>query len=306
MQAQVKRHIRSGQTYSHLIPNCTHRDTVIVGSGKARLEDTLKLMQTLIKETQSDTTLLAKKLKGHSLAATCKNIWQFVYSHIQYKMDKTGVEQVRRPSRTWADRKTGVDCDCYTVFISSLLSNLGIAHKMRITKYGGKPHFQHIYPIVPNGHKHITIDCVTDQFNYEVPYSEKRDIGLSHNIRNQAIGHLSGVDSNAVSLDALQQPRLPLWSMPYTNRDQPQYCLPLIQTPSPKTETRLATMMSPMRFEETSPYQRVQNNDGLKLWDLFMLSAIPLIAGIGVWKLVGDPTQKSKQKKTGKTKKASK
>lgn len=293
MQAEAKRHIRSGQTYSHLIPKCTHRDTIVVGSGKAGLEDTLKLMQTMIAETKADTTLLAKQLKGATLAMTCKNIWQFVYGHIQYKMDKTGIEQVRRPSRTWADRKTGVDCDCYTVFISSLLSNLGIAHKMRITKYGGKPHFQHVYPIIPIGNKHITIDCVTDQFDYEVPYSEKRDVALNNKLMIHTVGDLSGVDTNAISLDALQQPQLPLWSVQQSQQNHSHYCLPVVTTTAIPV-TRSGAMVSPLRFEDQSFSTPLENKDGLKLWDVLMLCSISLVAGIGVLKLIDNPKSKPK------------
>lgn len=301
MQAQVKRHIRSGQLYSPLIPHCNHKDTVIVGSGKARLEDTLKLMQSLVVETQADTALLAKKLKGGTLTTTCKNIWQFVYGHIQYKMDKTGIEQVRRPSRTWADRKTGVDCDCYTVFISSLLSNLGIAHHMRLTKYGGKGNFQHVYPIVPIGDKHITIDCVTDRFNYEVPFSEKRDVALHTRLRRRSTEGLSGVDTNAI-LDALQQPKQPLWSVKHKHDYQRPCYLPVVTVPTPVIAPRLATMVSPLRFEEERYSGPLESDNGFNLWDVLMLSSISIVAGIGVLKLIGNPNRKSKQKKTNRTK----
>lgn len=211
MKATSKRHINTTTRFDHLIPKSVQKDTIVVGTGKAKLEDTLQLMQLVIRETLPDSQKLADKLKGSSLIDTCKNIWEFVYQHIQYKMDKTGIEQVRRPSRTWADRFTGVDCDCYTVFIGSILTNLGISFKMRITKYGGKHHFQHVYPIVPTANGHITMDCVTDLFNYEVPYSEKRDIiPTSKNIMIDGLGTLSGVDMTDISLDALEESSIPL------------------------------------------------------------------------------------------------
>ena len=97
------------------------------------------------------------------------------------KKDAEGYEQIRSPARAWHDRFSGVDCDCYSVFISSILSNLGIAHTLRITKYQ-RDYFQHIYPIVPFQNGYITIDCVTDRFNYEVPFSEKKIILWIYNI----------------------------------------------------------------------------------------------------------------------------
>ncbi|MEM6736729.1 MAG: hypothetical protein AAF620_11735 [Bacteroidota bacterium] len=210
MKALRKRHIRPGYQFDKIIPRSIEKDSVIRPEGKARLHHTINLIKQLVPETKSDTKLLASHLKGSDLESTCKNIWDFVYYHIQYARDKTGVEQVRRPSRAWADRKKGVDCDCYSVFISSILTNLNIPHKLRITKYGGKQHYQHIYPIVPNGGAHITMDCVTDQFDYEVPFSGFRDFDIDDTTPVGEINGLEGicgVDSFDLLIDGLGSPR---------------------------------------------------------------------------------------------------
>jgi hypothetical protein len=218
MQALKKRHIAPGHAFDKLFPKSIKQDKVIRPEGKARLHHTINLIKQVVRDTKGDTALLAKTLKGKTLEDTCENIWNFVYHHIQYARDKAGVEQVRRPSRTWADRKKGVDCDCYTVFISSILSNLNIPHKVRITKYGGKSHFQHIYPIVPSKAGYLTLDCVTDRFNYEVPYSEAKDFDIADRRpvgEINGIREVSGVDSADLLIDGLgiynlKQPRLPL------------------------------------------------------------------------------------------------
>jgi hypothetical protein len=47
---------------------------------------------------------------------------------------------------------------------------------LRVAKYSVKNGFQHIYPVVPIGNgNYITVDCVVDKFNYEVPFIEKID-----------------------------------------------------------------------------------------------------------------------------------
>lgn len=224
MQALQKRHIKPGREYDKLFPKSIKQDTVI--KSKARLHDTINLIRKLVYETKGDTKLLSRLLEGENLKTTCRNIWNFVYNHIRYRRDKAGVEQVRRPSRTWADRKKGVDCDCYTVFISSILANLSVPHRIRITKYGGKKHFQHIYPVVPrdNGTKseldYITIDCVTDYFDYEVPFSDYRDFDMENRspvgeIHGKPFTTVSGVDSADLLIEdlgifSLKQPKLPL------------------------------------------------------------------------------------------------
>lgn len=219
MEAFRRRRIRPGREYDKLLPVSTKQDTVVKGEGKAKLHHTINLIKLLVEETKNDTRVIAPIFKGQDLEETCRKIWTFVYQHIQYKKDEAGIEQVRRPSRTWADRFEGVDCDCYTVFISSILSNLKIPHKVRITKYGGKSHFQHIYPVVPkNGNIHqelkngsndyFTIDCVADLPNFEVPFSEFRDFAMGDNllsgeINGFGLGEVSGVDLADLMSDEL-------------------------------------------------------------------------------------------------------
>jgi hypothetical protein len=219
MEALRHRRIRPGREYDKLFPLSIKQDTVVKGKGKAKLHHTINLIKSLVAETKNDTKVIAPIFKGKDLEETCRNIWNFVYKHIQYKKDEAGIEQVRRPSRTWADRYEGVDCDCYTVFISSILTNLKIPHKVRITKYGGKSHFQHIYPIVPKDGNtsqelnkstsgYFTIDCVADYPNYEVPFSEFRDFTMGDNLLSGEIngirfGEVSGVDSADLLSDNL-------------------------------------------------------------------------------------------------------
>jgi hypothetical protein len=77
----------------------------------------------------------------------------------------------------------GIDCDDYSIFVGSLLKNLGIPFKLRITKYDGKKNFQHIYVIVPavgDSEDEIVIDPVLSKFDYQKPFSfEKSDFDMS-------------------------------------------------------------------------------------------------------------------------------
>ena len=258
MQAQKKRTIKPGEQYDKLFPRSIRQDKVIRSEGKAQLHHTINLIKQIVQETKDDTRLLANYLKGESLPETCRNIWNFVYQHIQYTRDKTGVEQVRRPSRTWADRKKGVDCDCYSVFIASILTNLKIPHRVRITKYGGKPHFQHIYPIVPDGTGYITLDCVTDYFDYEVPYSEARDFDTSDPAPVSEISGLrevSGVDSadlltGGLGVYQLKQPKLPLREVVKNSDTKPNRSDKIIIKPLAKPN---ATKQSPHNSFSVSP-----------------------------------------------------
>ena len=203
--ANNKRTIKSGLEFDSLFPAAKLMDDVIIRDGSVK--DTVHLMSDVVHKYIDDTKLIAEKLKGKNLEETCKNIWDFVYTHIQYSLDKKGLEQLRRPARSWYDRISGVDCDCYSIFISSVLTNLGIPHKFRITKYDGD--WQHVYVVVPKsqGGNYI-IDCVVDKFNYEKPYTGKFQYnmttlnglpiavlsGLDHAYDSELFGIISGVD----------------------------------------------------------------------------------------------------------------
>ncbi len=187
MEANKRRHIKSGKEYDHLFPIAEGNNSTI--RKNANVYHTVAFIPKVVNETLDQTKQLAEQLKANSTYESCKNIWHFVYEHINYKKDATGYEQIRSPARAWHDRFTGVDCDCYSVFISSILSNLGISHTLRITKYH-RDYFQHIYPVVPFQNGYITMDCVTDRFNYEVPFSEKKDYPMD-------LQYLSGFDDGS-------------------------------------------------------------------------------------------------------------
>jgi hypothetical protein len=186
MEANHRREIKSGAEFNHLFPKPIGNEVEI--KRDADVAATVAFIPKVVFDTLSDTSKIAKLLKGNTLDETCENIWDFVYEHIQYAKDKDGIEQIRRPARVWYDRVRGVDCDCYTVFISSILTNLHIPHIYRITKYKSRSYFQHIYPIVPTSDGgYITLDCVVNEYNYEEPYTEKKDTPMR-------LHYLNGID----------------------------------------------------------------------------------------------------------------
>lgn len=169
--ASGKRSIKSGAEYEQFFTAKAEGNEIeLLAQGS--VYDTLKLMHQVVAKTLSQTKAIAARLKGSNREQTCRNIWDFLYNHVQYKKDHARREQLRTPIRTWRDRRTGVDCDCYSIFASSVLTNLGIPHAFRMAAYKGD--YQHVYVIV-SGSPSIIIDPVVDQFNYEAPYSKKHD-----------------------------------------------------------------------------------------------------------------------------------
>lgn len=209
MVADRKRRLKDGREFDHLFPPPGGNDITIRKS--ADVEDTMNLIRKAVPQTTWQTEKIAKVLKGRTLGETCSNIWHFVYQHIQYKRDKEGVEQVRSPRRAWGDRESGVDCDCYSVFILSILRSLNIPGVARITKYPKRypevPRWQHVYPIVPKpGHlsdyvedrdNYIVLDCVKDRFDDEQPYLECKDYDMK-------LDYLDGFDGEDAQEEELQ------------------------------------------------------------------------------------------------------
>lgn len=175
-----KKILKSGKKYDKYFQPSKQKNTEIA---RSNVMQTLDIMQDLITRTLSQTGPISMVLKKNNVYDTSKAIWYFLYDHIQYQLDKSGIEQLREPNRTWNDRKA--DCDCFSIFASSILTNLGIDHSLRITKYNGKSHFQHVYIVVHSNGKEIIIDPVVDAFNFEKPYSEKHDKKMK--IRHQIL-----------------------------------------------------------------------------------------------------------------------
>ncbi|OYU82638.1 MAG: hypothetical protein CFE24_14950 [Flavobacterium sp. BFFFF2] len=184
------RSIKDGSRYNPNFPPPEDNDRIIIEDGE--VTDTVELMEKVVWKYIDDTKRIASLLKRSATIDTCKAIWEFIYNHIQYKIDKRGIEQLRRPARAWAERNTGVDCDCMSIFASSILTNLQIPHSFRITKYSSDS-WQHVYVIVPipDCNKYCVIDAVVSEFNFEKKYTDKMDYPM--NLQGINVAVLSGI-----------------------------------------------------------------------------------------------------------------
>lgn len=143
----------------------------------ADLEDTLKHIKRIAIRDAYQVKDLAYSLKGDSIGETAQNIWDYLRENTRYKLDQKGKEELRTPARSLVDgekgltdERFGIDCDDYTILISSLLINLGIKHEYRVAAYKEKGKFQHIYPVARDEYgEPLIIDVVPEipSFNYE-------------------------------------------------------------------------------------------------------------------------------------------
>jgi len=125
------------------------------------LKETMKAIQDAARASIPQTKELAERLRADTDEQTFYNVWNFLKTHLKYKLDKEGTEQVRTAARSWADRKKGIDCEDFAIFAYALLTNLGYKPQFEIVAFNGKKEFGHIFVVV-NGY---TVDAVMDLFN---------------------------------------------------------------------------------------------------------------------------------------------
>lgn len=180
--ANTKRSIQSGAQYAkYFLSGVQGNEITLMDNGN--VTDTLNQMKKIVQQTLAQTKAIAPVLKGSSKQETARNLYNFLYNHVQYTKDNPLREQLRTPARTWRDRSRGVDCDCYSIFISSVLTNLGVPHFFRIAGYNGGD-YQHVYVVVPDAGREIIIDPVLDSFNTEHPYTSKKDFNMKVTMLN--------------------------------------------------------------------------------------------------------------------------
>lgn len=127
---------------------------------------------------------LAAHLKADSEAQSAFNVWHWLHCNINYNYDKAGEEEIRTPARTWADRKSGVDCDCLAVFTACLFICMGYRPRFEIVAFHNSPQYSHIY-VNLNG---LAVDRVLPVFGIRPSFITKKYL------MEIPVYHLSGID----------------------------------------------------------------------------------------------------------------
>ena len=151
-----------------------------------------------------DTAELSKRFKPTK--AGMNDLWRFVKYRIRYLEDPDGVQYVKHPARLWKDRVG--DCKSFTLFIVSILQNLGIRYSIRFTSYvKGSKVVTHVYPVahLDNGET-VIIDAVWYYFNSEKSYKYKEDFKYGKN-KMAIIYEISGIEGDKMRRRMRHAPR---------------------------------------------------------------------------------------------------
>ncbi len=178
INAELHRNIESGAKYNRYMPfsDCS---SVKLGEGDTKVAiDNMVLWASRYKHHTKELSVL---FKSNNIEKICSEIHNFLYRHFQYKIDDYK-QNLRSPACSWKSRKQGIDCKSYSIFASTILSNLGIKHYFRRIKQGAGEGFTHVYVIVPKNQnnpndltKYYCIDG-TLPFKSEPMFYEKDDV----------------------------------------------------------------------------------------------------------------------------------
>lgn len=150
--------------YGHLIGKASGKN-IFCGFG---FDNTEKLLISKVVDNYKSVAPLAAHLKGDSERQSAFNVWYWLHENIRYNYDAPGAEEIRSPARAWADRKSGVDCDCLAVFTYCLLLAMGYKPQFEIVAF--KDTWAHIY-VNLNG---LAVDRVLNKFGARPPLIQKK------------------------------------------------------------------------------------------------------------------------------------
>lgn len=153
----------------------------------AETMDVFRLIPNKVRRDSWQVRRFVQHLRGthSSTREQVKACFDFIMRHIAYAEDRAGTDQLKSPARLVADQVG--DCDCYTVFLSCCMVELGVPHAIRMTGYHGTgAEYSHVYVVAEVQGEAITLDPVMERFNAEHPFRNK----LDYNMRLQELNGL--------------------------------------------------------------------------------------------------------------------
>jgi hypothetical protein len=155
-----------------LMPPVEGKTTIINEFGLTK--DIISVATKHYESNYLQTKPIAKYFKGATITETCKNIWEWTRKNISYKIDVAGTQQIKSPSSVV--NSGFADCKGLSIFILSVLQNLGIKANFRYACYRGKE-VTHVYVVAYDEQgRTISVDACIACFNVEKPNIYYKDV----------------------------------------------------------------------------------------------------------------------------------
>jgi len=144
---------------------------------------TISIMQAMlpdaVKQARQMTNNIIKQYPDDMAMGLARDIWTFMKKEFTYKADPIGQELIRMPSVSWKVRKSGIDCEDYSLMIAAICQNLDVKCRYRIVDFNGMG-WSHIYVIATNKiGREFTIDPVHEIFNKQDAFVKFQDFEVS-------------------------------------------------------------------------------------------------------------------------------
>lgn len=136
---------------------------------------------------------LAPSFAGATVQDTARNIWQFLKTQVQYKVDPAGKQWILEPRRFLA--QGFADCKGFSIFTSAILRCLGHDHVVRFTGYSRRSPVTHVYIVLADG---TPVDAVWHTFGAEKAFSHKKDYHMAE------ISRLAGANASALKEGSIE------------------------------------------------------------------------------------------------------
>lgn len=153
-----------------------HEPVVTLKQRQYKTDDIIREVQEVLRTDRDDTAEFSKDIPR--TIDGLKMLFDFVFSHFTYVEDPDNNQWVQTPSFLAYTRRG--DCKSFTVFISSVLQNMGISHIIRYVAYPGSRAIKHVYPVAILDGREVPMDVVWAKqeggpFGREKKYSYKKD-----------------------------------------------------------------------------------------------------------------------------------
>ena len=139
------------------------------------VHQTLKYMQEMFPAAVKEARPIANELMESY--DPIQDLYHLLKKGFKYKADPEGMELIRSPKASVADRKIGIDCEDFSLMAAAILYELGYYCKYRIVDFTGSG-WDHIYVVVFDIDKTYILDPVHDQFNVEDKFIKSKDCPL--------------------------------------------------------------------------------------------------------------------------------
>lgn len=166
---------------------------------KGNTQDIITVIMMADAQSDQYTAEFAKAFEDIHPVDQCEDLYFFVQDNISYKEDPAGKQWIKSPSQLWTDKEG--DCKSFSLFIGSVLKNLGIPFIYRFAGYDAGGDVTHVYVVAYPDGEEIIMDAVPP-----MTYNEEAE-GFKKTINKQPAA-VSGLLQNTNSPEVIRSSRV--------------------------------------------------------------------------------------------------